>query len=272
MHLAQSWKDVMKEGNWTEEIESIISDIYIDDAAQIKNRYSKLQGIHQLQKSIVRQNMHNAMSPISAISGYLELINMSLSQEPDVDQIEYYRKKIEYGIQEVNNIIEQLQGIYRDELDNTGEEKETLLDVDLNWIVRQVIENMHCGGEHTTFTTNVSPLHIKTDLFITKLIIFNLISYASKSSPKGEMLELETSKDKAMATFLIKFNISENRKKELNNIVSGNAPANGIDSFAEGLLTSVELADQVQGCITFMSVNDSVGMLKLSIPLTTERG
>jgi homospermidine synthase len=100
-------------------VESVSTIGYPGEIERLKDKYSKLKSVHQLQKSIVRQNMHNAMSPLSAISGYLELINMSLMTEPDIEQIDFYRKKIESGINEVNTIIEQLQGIYSDESDST---------------------------------------------------------------------------------------------------------------------------------------------------------
>ena len=125
-------------------VDSVSTIGYPGEIERLKEKYIKLKKVHQLQKSIVRQNMHNAMSPLSAISGYLELINISLSSDPDLDQIEYYRNKIEIGIHEVNTIIEQLQGIYNDENDTVlVDDAEHLLDVDLNWLVREVCNKMH---------------------------------------------------------------------------------------------------------------------------------
>lgn len=47
-------------------VESVSSVGYQGEVEQLRDKYSKLKTVHQLQKSIVRQNMHNAMSPLSA--------------------------------------------------------------------------------------------------------------------------------------------------------------------------------------------------------------
>ena len=78
-------------------------------------QYKKLRALHKLQKKIVRKNMHDAMSPISAISGYLELMNLTLDNDADVERIERYRQKIKSGIHELNTIIQQLHERFSDE-------------------------------------------------------------------------------------------------------------------------------------------------------------
>ena len=78
-------------------------------------QYKKLRALHKLQKKIVRKNMHDAMSPISAISGYLELMNLTLDNDADVERIERYRQKIKSGIHELNTIIEQLHERFSEE-------------------------------------------------------------------------------------------------------------------------------------------------------------
>ncbi|MDR8392843.1 hypothetical protein NC796_16930 [Aliifodinibius sp. S!AR15-10] len=79
------------------------------------DRYEKLKALNKLQKRIVRQNMHSAMSPISAISGYLELMNVSLDNNVDVERIQRYREKIESGIDELNAILEHLHKTFSEE-------------------------------------------------------------------------------------------------------------------------------------------------------------
>ena len=68
----------------------------------------------QVSKKMVTEKMHRAMSPISAISGYLELMEMLLEKDPTNDSIERYRSKIEEGIGEVGEIIEELHEVFAD--------------------------------------------------------------------------------------------------------------------------------------------------------------
>lgn len=95
---------------------------YLLERSKVLDQYKRLRTLYNLQKSIVRQNMHNAMSPISAISGYLELMNLTLDEDADPERIERYRKKIENGIQELNIILEHLHKTFSEEVESEDEE------------------------------------------------------------------------------------------------------------------------------------------------------
>ncbi|MBO6793836.1 MAG: hypothetical protein JJ895_08000 [Balneolaceae bacterium] len=253
-------------------VESVSSVGYQGEVEQLRDKYSKLKTVHQLQKSIVRQNMHNAMSPLSAISGYLELINMALLSEPDYEQIEHYRKKIESGIQEVNTILEQLQGIYNDESDLvTTDEVDTFLDVDLNWLVRDVCSKMHFTDSDLKLEMKTISLHVQTDVFISKLIIFNLINYASKCSSQKEPLSLITNESNRAAEFIIEFEVVDQKKVEIARVIkSANSISKSFESnnsFDEGLLTSVKLAKEIFANISYLGLQEGEIQIKLSIPM-----
>jgi hypothetical protein len=257
-------------------VESVSSVGYQGEVEQLRDKYSKLKTVHQLQKSIVRQNMHNAMSPLSAISGYLELINMALVSDPDYEQIEYYRKKIESGIQEVNTILEQLQGIYNDESDLvTTDQVDTFLDVDLNWLVRDVCAKMHFTESDLTLEMKTISLHVQTDVFITKLIIFNLINYASKCNSQKEPLTLITNQSNRSAEFTVSFSVVESKKVEIARVIKSansiNQQFESNNSFDEGLLTSVKLAKEIFGNISYVGLEEGKTQIKLSIPLVRGR-
>lgn len=273
--VVQKDMQVQNEDKIKQLVEQIVESVsyvgYPSEIERLKERYTKLKTVHQLQKSIVRQNMHNAMSPLSAISGYLELINLSLHSNPDLDQIEYYRKKIETGIHEVNTIIEQLQGIYNDESDNLLiDDIEHLLDVDLNWLVREVCNKMHFTESDITLNMKAISLHVQTDVFITKLIIFNLINYAIKSNSIKAPIELITESSTDYATFEVRFNVADTKKIEIAYVIrkanSLNAEFEIENSFDEGLLTSVKLAKEINSRIDCLSIQSGKAHIKLSIP------
>ncbi|MCP9291926.1 MULTISPECIES: hypothetical protein [Gracilimonas] len=274
MNLAESFDDIIrKENKVKNELHSIVTDDLTEDNDPEDSRFSKLRGVHQLQKSIVKQNMHNAMSPISAISGYLELINISLSNNPDVKQIQHYRKQIEAGINQVNVILEQLMEIYSDESDTVVSGREDLLDVDLNWIISEVCDQMRCAGPAVDFKRSANPLHVHTDIFMLKLITFNLISFALKCSGKDSVTEISTGKKDNKAVFSLMFEASDKKREELTQIMSnqendGESGGYIQNSFNEGLLQSRKLVGQVKGDLTFEAVNDQTIRLNLRIPLS----
>jgi signal transduction histidine kinase len=235
---------------------------------KLKDKFSRLVRLQQLQKSIVRQNMHNAMSPLSAISGYLDLIGMTLEQEASVDQIEYYRKKIETGISEVNAILEQLHEVYKTEV----QADEELLEVDLNWTVRDVCSHIKSSSTQIIFEDSYSPLHIKTSLYTAKLIIYKIIMYAVKSSGKKQDVMLSTEKEDGMAKLNVSFHISQPKVNDINAVLGCENPKDEFEcinqsSLNEGLLASNKLTSQIGGEMRFSCDGDNKGRLTLNLPL-----
>lgn len=254
-------------------VDAVSSTRYTYEGLNLQEKYTKLKTVHQLQKNIVRQNLHNAMSPLSAISGYLELINIKLLSNPNLEQIEQYRKKIITGIHEVNTIVNQLQGIYNDESDSLLiDDIDKFLDVDLNWLIREVCSKMHFNASDLTLNINSSTLHIQTDIFITKLIIFNLISYAIKCNSEDQPIELITTSSKNKAILELRFDVADSKKIEIANVIKKanliNDGFKNINSFDEGLHTSTKLAKEINSNITCLSIQKGKVHIKFSIPKT----
>jgi light-regulated signal transduction histidine kinase (bacteriophytochrome) len=163
--------------------------------------------------------------------------------------------------------------VYSDESDSITDEKEVLLDVDLNWIVSEVCQQMCCVVQDISFSEYQQPLHIRTELFVTKLIIYNLISYAGKCTSVKESIELRTSKRTNWAVFSVEFETSQNKETELKNIMAikqdqalqSDSVSN---SFDEGILTSRTLAEQIDGILDFSCTEEGLSTLSLKIPLS----
>lgn len=234
---------------------------------KLQDRFSQLLRIQQLQKSIVKQKMHNAMSPLSAISGYLELIDMTLEQDANVDQIEHYRKKIETGIAEVNEILQQLNAVYQEEVE------ESSLDVDLYWVVREVCKQMKVDSSQFRFQSTMKPLHVNIELYSMKLIIYELISFAMKCSTKREGIDLITDEVEGMASFKIIFTLSDHKAKDICKVLSCQNEKHEYEcvkqnSMNEGLLASNKLVNQIGGFLKFKKMEGTVGRLCLFLPLS----
>jgi len=212
------------------------------------------------------------MSPISAISGYLELINISLFSNPDTEQIEHYSKKIQNGIKEVNFILEQLQDLYSVEEDDFEDVDDASINVDINWVVREVCSLMQNHTPRVSFLSTIKPVYVFTNLFMIKLIVFNLINNAVKSSPVDEIIMVNIDRSEIMASVSVTFNVGENDKKQLRKILNLAETEHDhgdvrLNSFNKGLLTSSKLAQQIDGEIKFdENMKDGV-KLYLLLPL-----
>lgn len=274
MNVAEGLDEVVeKEQFVAKELKSIVSKVAEKQEPVVPDRFSKLREVNNLQKSIVRQNMHNAMSPISAISGYLELINLALSNEPDVKQIQHYRKQIEEGVQQVNVILEQLTELYNDQHSAaTGEQDEGFVDVNLNWMVEEVADRIDSSIGSFTFQNIKEPLYVCTDLFACKLIIFNLMNFAAKCAGKDKNIELTASEKDGMAVLSIKFYASLRKKTDLIKVMQADLKTKGCEacsdnSFNEGLLTSRKLTAQVNGNMFFEHLENDLVNIDLHIPI-----
>lgn len=232
---------------------------------ETESRFHKLNALHQLQKCMVRQSMHNAMSPISAISGYLELMNMSISDgEADIDRIERYREKIMHGISEVNRILEQLHELYKEEGDEVDE---PAIDFDINWVIRQQCAQLKAFTQAKVHVNNSLPaIHVCSDLYATRLIISNLLNYLLKCTKDGNRLHLAVERDDSSAVVSFTFKSICQRKEIMRDIISGDNYDSLENSYDKGLKNSVKLLEQIEGHIEMNEDGNEI-LLQLYLPL-----
>lgn len=234
--------------------------------AGIRKQYNKLKSVHELQRCIARQNMHNAMSPMSAVSGYLELLNHSLANNSDEQKVNYYRERIESGLMEVNLILEQLQELYSDSSVQELEENSIQVNVDLNWMLDEVVNQLNDKKYSLITEKSASPVYVHTDLFMCKLIILNILRYAVNASLIDSEINLKTSQSDDEAHLSVIFELPAPKKEQLLDLMNYCSQNQEIDSFTEGLLNCKKLAGQVDGEIRILSAMGSTVMIKMIIP------
>jgi len=79
------------------------------------DNYERLKTLRRFEKKKIKKDMHRAMSRISAISGYLELMKIVLWNDVDMERIKRYRTIIDEGIYDLGNIIENLHEVFDEE-------------------------------------------------------------------------------------------------------------------------------------------------------------
>ena len=105
MHLQKELEQAFVRGDTTEIARNLAP---AREGRPKTDHYEQLRKLQRMQKSLVRQYTHNAMSPISAISGYLDLMKMFLEGDMDKQRLERYRSKIAEGVDELSDIVEEL--------------------------------------------------------------------------------------------------------------------------------------------------------------------
>lgn len=152
---------------------------------RLESHRNRLEHEAQVSKKMMRLTSHDLMSPINAITGYLDLMKYSLDAGVDPDKLSHYRIQIKNGISDLSAIVQQLK-----ELALVEEEELTLpCEIEVNWVVRQICEIMEGAAlakEHTMVGTfSPTPAFVNADIGHLKRIVYNLIDNAIKYTPRG---------------------------------------------------------------------------------------
>lgn len=145
-------------------------------------------------------SMHDMMSPVTAVSGYSELLDYQISDvvesgqlRLDVQQSEKmirYTDIIKNGISDISAILDQLRSISRQKLDLESD----FLPVDTNtvWVTREVCELMRGSAfrrnHELTFIEPDEPVFACIDMGYYKRILYNFISNAIRYSPANSKI------------------------------------------------------------------------------------
>lgn len=246
----------------------------------IKKKYKHLKAIHDLQNRTVRHFIHNVMSPLSAVSGYLELLSNNLTNDLDNKKLERYSGKIGDGLDEIGFLLEQLHDIFKEE--QTHGDGEDSPSVELNWLVNEVKNIVSNSSElksaQVLFNESKTPVFVKAELFQLKLMIYNLVTTADCFSTKQSSLEIEVDRDDTEFALLIRSTgniISDDvfmnafRKRDivrLSDDIDENSP------ILLGLKICAQIADQMNGKIIMDKRDRSSPQFVLTAPLSKGNG
>lgn len=285
----------MKKLNIREQMEKMVSstDLYVDHALgemeqeatpvyqllkQMEHfsiRHRKLKQESEARKRVLGLTAHDLMSPINAINGYLDLMKFSLNTETDSEQISKYRKKIKNGVEDISNIVQQIREMGKQE----EFEDYIPLDVDLNWVARDVCDVMEgaaLGKDHTLECQPCSkPVFVNADLSRLKRILFNLITNSIKYTQRGGLIEVRVScpdgegrvcvSDNGVGIPKESFRDIFRPEKKLHLTGTEQESSSGL-----GLYISAHFAEQMNGCITLESKVEEGSMFSLHLPLSDQ--
>lgn len=227
---------------------------------EITSKYENLKLVHDLQKSTVRHCIHKVKSPVSAISGYLELLTNSVSSGQDEQNIERYSKKISDGLHEVSLLLEQLHEMYSVDHEQAGNE---FPNVDLNWLAGDVADIFNGSSELNAARVCLSladrQIFIQANLIQIKLIIYNLIRATDLSTSDQTEIEITTKTENRQAIVQVWPNPEPSAMvREPNKNSGGNQVILSEDRvISTGLEICRRMAEQMGGIIEYSSDSNS---------------
>jgi light-regulated signal transduction histidine kinase (bacteriophytochrome) len=243
------------------------------DEIHHEKRYLSLRHLHSLQEKKVRNCMHNVLSPLSAISGYVELMNMNLSSELDTDKIKKYSGKISDGLNEISELLGQLQGMYSEDGETNEQE---ISGINVNLIADEVTALIKSSSltkaTEVKFLKSMYPVYVKADLFQLKLVIYNLIYCIDEfaNDLTTIVIQIEKVNSEAVITFRCdgETEVNCNMINILSRFVQKRSTPPYKSTIVSGLIVSSQIADQISGEIRFISEGGENPRFLFTIPLS----
>jgi len=178
----------------------------LTELEDLKRRHKHLKAVHELQNRTVRHFMHNVMSPLSAVSGYLELLSNNLNGISDNEKLTRYSAHIGDGLNEIGFLLEQIHDIYKDDYVQDAETESPVIEV--NWLVDEVKNIVSNSSEirasRIVFHQSETPVYVEAELFQIKLMLYNLVTAADFFSTTESTLEIEVEADETEFALIIR--------------------------------------------------------------------
>lgn len=150
-----------------------------------------IRKILELQRMVVQQNLHQMVSPLNAIQGYLELMD-NASNANQKEKKKYYKQQIETGLEEMHKILQHIHELYEtkdpgaqesgyvDDVVDLLQTTHHYLDVDLNWIIRAGVNKMDCWTVFLNMDLAEVGTHIIADVYLIRVVVHEFLQFISQ--------------------------------------------------------------------------------------------
>jgi signal transduction histidine kinase len=241
----------------------------------ISRKQKQLEQAINFKNNILSLTTHDIRSPLTAVIGYLDMLDQGIKQNQKTEFLSDLHKRIKSGVSNVADLVDQLNEIALLELQRI---ELNFIKVDLNWLAQEVCDVMQGPAltkkHQLTFNRCEKPLYVEVDIPKIKRVLFNLIHNAIKYTPSGGVISVSLSKEKRMAHVHIKDNgigIPKDKQEaifepfhKLNQYGTNGESATGL-----GLFTSNYFISLFKGSITVDSTPKVGSEFVVHLPLQT---
>lgn len=142
-------------------------------------------------RKLLHMVTHDLKSPLQAVTGYLQLLGTKLAVGQFDTKSNLYFEKIQTGLTDMSEVLAQINDLMLHINDRISVTK---VEVELNWLVEEVLEMMKTVARgkkiSLSYSASSGPVYAEIDLTKTKRIIYNLISNSIKYTPAGGNIEV----------------------------------------------------------------------------------
>lgn len=239
----------------------------------VSRKQKQLEQVISFKNNILSLTTHDIRSPLSAVIGFLEMMEQGIRHGQPIDYLLDIHKRIRVGVSNVADLVDQLNEIALLELQRI---ELNPIKVDMNWLAQEVCDVMHgpaISKKHEfIFIRNPIPLYVEVDINKAKRVLFNLIQNAIKYTPTGGRIVVGLSEEKRMALVCISdtgIGIPKNKQiaifepfHKLNQAGTNGEAATGL-----GLFTSNYFIQLFKGSISVESEMGKGSSFTIHLPL-----
>ena len=191
------------------DLQEVLKESGRDQSTVEETSQERFRDLYHLQKISGENFVHNSMSPLSTISGYLELMDLGFEAGLSTDKMQTYRRKIEKGVNELGFILEQMQELF-------SRKDSTLMDLNADWIIEDVKSKLHNSarfqGQVLSIVGEDRSVYVVADPFQMRMCIYNLLMVSARFADQSEPIEISAKSRNSLGEIRIRF-----RSESLNN-------------------------------------------------------
>ncbi|HKI46366.1 MAG TPA: HAMP domain-containing sensor histidine kinase [Balneolales bacterium] len=238
---------------------------------KISQKQKRLEEVIAFKNNVLSITTHDLRSPLTAVLGYLDMMDKELLQSGNSD-LRQYHAMVQMGVNNMADLVNQLNDIVLIDLNKI---ELNLIKVDLNWVAEEVYELMqgaaHAKEQELLFRRHGSPLYAEVDIPKAKRILFNLISNALKYTPRGGKIEISLDYEEDTALIHVRDNGMGIEKEKQKSIFepfykASESGTEGEPSTGIGLFTCYYLSRLFDGSVFVSSDKGKGAMFTLRLP------
>ncbi|MEX0778816.1 MAG: HAMP domain-containing sensor histidine kinase [Balneolales bacterium] len=218
---------------------------------------------------------HDITSPLSAIRGYLEMIEKNPIGD-DVTALKNYFGKISLGINEISGILTQFEDV---KVLADGDKVMEPIAANLAWIAQDITELFQAKAKNQHVELSYScpeyPAFVLADVIKLKRAIMNLVSNAIKFSKSTGFVKVEVDTDGPDAIIRVIDNGIGIRKEKQDEVFKPFIQASGMhkddpSSVGLGLYITTHFIHQMNGCLDLESETGVGSCFTITLPLLAD--
>jgi signal transduction histidine kinase len=243
---------------------------YVDSLYEKKRELEQIQEYNQNLLSITA---HDLSSPLTAVSGYLEMIDEYLGNKESTTKLYHYYKRIQAGVSDVSDMLSQLNEVVKLK---KGFSSLNSVKVEANGVIKEVCDLLEANATKKEIGLEVEvkgEAHINADVVKFKRVIYNLVTNAIKYSHKQQPIYVLTDTNNEQLYIHIRDSGPGIPEEDMNTIfdpfVRHRSEESNVTSYGLGLYISSYFTELMDGRIIAESKTGEGSTFTVIMPLAS---